>query len=65
MFNAVGIHGQHIFVHVPSQTVVVKLSSWPDALNSGVRRATVAAVTAIAQALGNRLLTSSLVETAP
>jgi CubicO group peptidase (beta-lactamase class C family) len=51
MFNAAGIHGQHIFVHVPSQTVVVKLSSWPDALNSDLRRSTVAAVTAIAEAL--------------
>ena len=26
-FNAVGIHGQHIFVHGPGQTVVVELSS--------------------------------------
>lgn len=46
-FNALGINGQHIFVHVPSRTVVVKLSSWPDALNAPLRRATVAAVTAI------------------
>jgi CubicO group peptidase (beta-lactamase class C family) len=51
MFNAAGINGQHIIVHVPSQTVVVKLSSWPDPLNSRLRRATVAAVTAIAEAL--------------
>lgn len=51
MFNAAGIHGQHIVVHVPSQTVVVKLSSWPDPLNPGFRRATVAAVAAIAEAL--------------
>ena len=51
MFNAAGIHGQHIVVHVPSQTVVVKLSSWPDPLDSGLRRATAAAVTAIAEAL--------------
>lgn len=51
MFNAVGIHGQFIFVHVPAQTVVVKMSSWPDALSAPMRRATVAAVHAIAQAL--------------
>jgi CubicO group peptidase (beta-lactamase class C family) len=51
MFNAAGIHGQHIVVHVPSQTVVVKLSSWPDPLNSGLRRATAAAVIAIAETL--------------
>ncbi len=52
MFNAAGIHGQSIFVHVPGQTVVVKLSSWPDAHNTPMRRATVAAVYAIAGVLG-------------
>lgn len=51
MFTAAGIHGQLIAVHVPSQTVVVKLSSWPDALNAPIRRATEAAVLAIAKAL--------------
>jgi len=51
MFNAAGIHGQSIFVHVPSQTVVVKLSSWPDAVNTAMRGATLAAVHAIAEAL--------------
>jgi len=51
MFNAAGIHGQHIVVHVPSETVVVKLSSWPDPVNPPRRRATLAAVTAIAEAL--------------
>jgi CubicO group peptidase (beta-lactamase class C family) len=50
MFNAAGIHGQHVVVHVPSQTVVVKLSSWPFPVNSVFRRATVAAATAIAEA---------------
>jgi CubicO group peptidase (beta-lactamase class C family) len=51
MFSAAGINGQLIAVHVPSQTVVVKLSSWPDPLNSALRRATEAAVLAIAKAL--------------
>jgi CubicO group peptidase (beta-lactamase class C family) len=51
LFNAAGIHGQHIVVHVPSETVVVKLSSWPDPVDAGRRRATGAAVTAIADAL--------------
>jgi len=51
MYNAAGIHGQHVFVHVPSQTVVVKLSSWPDALDGRMRRATIAAVHAIANTL--------------
>jgi CubicO group peptidase (beta-lactamase class C family) len=52
VLNASGIHGQAIFVHVPSQTVVVKMSSWPDALDTSMRRATVAAVHAIAATLG-------------
>jgi CubicO group peptidase (beta-lactamase class C family) len=51
MFNAAGIHGQSIFVHVPSQTVVAKMSHWPDALNAPLRRSTIAAVHAIATAL--------------
>lgn len=50
-FNASGIHGQHIFVHAPSQTVVVKLSSWPDALSDPMRQATIAAVRAITERL--------------
>jgi CubicO group peptidase (beta-lactamase class C family) len=50
-YSAAGVHGQHIVVHEPSQTVVVKLSSWPDATNPARRRATVAAATAIANAL--------------
>ena len=47
VFQATGIHGQSIIVHVPSQTVVVKLSSWPEELNPAMRRATNAAVIAI------------------
>jgi CubicO group peptidase (beta-lactamase class C family) len=52
LFQATGIHGQSIIVHVPSQTVVVKLSSWPDILDPAMRHATNAAVIAIAAALG-------------
>jgi hypothetical protein len=37
--------------HGPSQVVVAKLSSWPAALSAPMRRATAAAVTAIASAL--------------
>jgi CubicO group peptidase (beta-lactamase class C family) len=51
LFQATGIHGQSIIVHVPSQTVVVKLSSWPDILNPPMRHATKAAAIAIAAAL--------------
>ncbi|HEY6492198.1 MAG TPA: serine hydrolase [Trebonia sp.] len=52
-YNAAGIHGQSIFVHGPAQVVVAKLSSWPDALSTPMRRATAAAVTAIAEALAS------------
>jgi hypothetical protein len=51
MYNAAGIYGRSIFIHGPSQVVVVKLSSWPEALSAPLRRATVAAVHAIAAAL--------------
>jgi CubicO group peptidase (beta-lactamase class C family) len=51
MFRAAGIHGQSIVVHVPGQTVVVKLSSWPDALNAPMLRATLAAARAIVATL--------------
>jgi CubicO group peptidase (beta-lactamase class C family) len=53
-FSAVGINGQLVFVHGPSETVVVKLSSWPTALSTPLRRATLAAVTAITRELGGR-----------
>jgi CubicO group peptidase (beta-lactamase class C family) len=50
-FSARGINGQLVFVHGPSETVVVKLSSWPSALSTPMRRATVAAVRAITEAV--------------
>jgi len=53
-FFADGINGQHVFVHGPSETVVVKLSSWPSALSTAMRSATAAAVTAITRELGRR-----------
>jgi CubicO group peptidase (beta-lactamase class C family) len=46
-YEAAGINGQHVFVHVPSQTVVVKLSTWPDALSQW-HQPTVEGVLAIA-----------------
>ena len=50
-FHATGINGQNIFVHVPSETVVVKLSTWPTALDSGFLSQTAAAAAAISTAL--------------
>jgi CubicO group peptidase (beta-lactamase class C family) len=49
-YQASGINGQNIFVHVPSQTVVAKLSTWPAALSPALV-ATTDAVLAIASAL--------------
>ncbi len=52
-FSALGINGQHVFVHVPSQTVVVKFSTWPVALSPAMRRTTIGAMLAIADALAS------------
>jgi CubicO group peptidase (beta-lactamase class C family) len=49
-FHASGINGQNLFVHVPSQTVVAKLSTWPTALSPALGP-TVQAALAIASAL--------------
>ncbi len=49
-YQASGINGQNVFVHVPSQTVVAKLSTWPTAL-SPAAVPTREAVLAIASAL--------------
>jgi CubicO group peptidase (beta-lactamase class C family) len=52
-YHASGINGQNVFVHVPSQMVVVKLSTWPTALSPWLL-ATVQGVLAIADALQRR-----------
>ena len=49
-YQASGINGQNVFVHVPSQTVVAKLSTWPTAL-SPAADSTARGVFAIASAL--------------
>jgi len=49
-FYAWGINGQNVFVHMPSQTVVAKLSTWPTA-ESPVLDVTVQGVLAISAAL--------------
>jgi len=51
-FYAAGINGQNVFVHVPSETVVVKLSTWPTALSPMIEVTTTDAARAIAEALG-------------
>ncbi len=55
-WHASGINGQNVLIHAPSQTVVVKLSTWPVALSPDMMQATVLGVTAIAQALRDGLI---------
>ena len=50
-YHGSGINGQSVFVHVPSQTVVAKLSTWPVAWDEDLYGQTVACVKAIAEAL--------------
>ena len=50
-FHASGINGQHVFVHGPSDSVVVKLSTWPVAWSETLYGQTVAAACAIAATL--------------
>ncbi len=47
-YHALGINGQHLFIHVPARTVVAKFSSWPSALSTSMLDTTVAGVLAIA-----------------
>ena len=49
-WHASGINGQNVFVHAPSRTVVVKLSTWPTA-ESPALDLTVRAVLAMTAAL--------------
>ena len=51
-FHASGINGQNVFVHVPSGTVVAKLSTWPVAWAEDLAGQAAAAALAIAEALG-------------
>jgi CubicO group peptidase (beta-lactamase class C family) len=53
-YYGAGIHGQNVYVHPPSQTVVVKLSTWPDAWKPSLKRLTVSGVLAIAETLERR-----------
>jgi CubicO group peptidase (beta-lactamase class C family) len=50
-YHGSGINGQSVFVHVPSQTVVAKLSTWPVAWDEDLYGQTVACVQAVAEAL--------------
>jgi CubicO group peptidase (beta-lactamase class C family) len=47
LLYASGIYGQNVFVHGPTSTVVVKLSTWPTPLDRPALESTVSAVIAI------------------
>ena len=50
-FAAIGINGQKIWIDLPTETVVVKLSTYPTALDDHLEGLTYAASAAIARAL--------------
>jgi hypothetical protein len=50
-YQAWGINGQAVYVHVPSQTVVAKLSTWPTAASDSAAERAAVAVLAISNAL--------------
>lgn len=54
LYHASGIYGQNVVVHVPTETVVVKLSTWPTALDRFQTEALAAATVAIGEALDHR-----------
>ena len=53
-YYASGINGQRVFIHVPAQTVVVKLSTWPTALSPDSQKLTLDGVLAVTTALQER-----------
>ena len=48
-YSALGINGQNVFVHPPTETVVAKLSTWPTADERRLDALTFAAAAAIAR----------------
>ena len=51
-----GIYGQNVFIHGPTQTVVVKLSTWPNPLGRRVVETTARAVLAIGEHLESHVV---------
>lgn len=51
LYHASGIYGQNVVIHVPTETVVVKLSAWPRPLDRFFIEALAAATVAIGEAL--------------
>ena len=51
---AIGIHGQFIWVDPPSHSVIVKFSSWPEAITEEWNRMHAAAFRSIAEVADRR-----------
>lgn len=51
---AIGIHGQFVWVDPPSNSVIVKFSSWPEAITEEWNRMHAAAFRSIAEAIDHR-----------
>lgn len=54
IYGGEGIHGQLVYVHAPSETVVVKFSTWPGPWMDDMASLTEAGVAAMCQALAGR-----------
>jgi CubicO group peptidase (beta-lactamase class C family) len=51
IYGGEGIHGQLVYVHAPSETVVVKFSTWPGPWMDDMASLTEAGVAAMCHAL--------------
>jgi CubicO group peptidase (beta-lactamase class C family) len=51
VYAGLGIHGQCVYVNVPADVVCVKLSTWPTPMDDELEGCSLAALTAIAEAL--------------
>lgn len=52
IYAAEGIHGQEVFVHAPSRTVIAKFSTWPRGWDDGFAALTESGLLAVCDALG-------------
>jgi hypothetical protein len=51
IYCGLGINGQVLMIHHPSNTVVVKFSTWPDRMDDGLANLTDAALLSVCESL--------------
>jgi len=51
VYYGAGVYGQRVFIHLPANVVIAKLSTWPDALNDRLGAMQMGAFEAIADSL--------------